>query len=162
MLQERVWATCGVASPGIYGPSGKPAAEVAKYPKAPKSHSRLFYCRRKVLNGLVASVLPAAGKPAYAGLARTCSLCGRSHGYRGVVKRLDPRLILVCYLRRRASVQYVDPVLPAANAAPAGRPGEPAAGEVWQPPDPDNPKTLVQGPITWCVHCTKLLPVMAL
>ena len=50
-------------------------------------------------------------------------------------------------------MQHVGPVLPATNEAAAGRPGEPAAGvagELWQPPGFNDPKTLVQGLLTWC------------
>ena len=35
-------------------------------------------------------------------------------------------------------------------------------GDSLPPPNPDDPNTLVQGPITWCVLCTTLLPVIVL
>ena len=59
-------------------------------------------------------------------------------------------------------MQYVDPVLPAANALAMSNPAAGVAGEPRPPPNPDDPDTLVQGPITWCVRCMTLLPVMAL
>ena len=58
-------------------------------------------------------------------------------------------------------MQYVDPVLPAANALAKSNPAAGVAGETGPPPNPDDPSTLVQGPITWCVRCTTLLPVLA-
>ena len=63
---------------------------------------------------------------------------------------------------RSASVQYVNPVMPAANALAKSNPGPGVARGTLPPPNPDDPNTLVQGPITWCVLCTTLLPVIVL
>jgi len=58
--------------------------------------------------------------------------------------------------RSSASVQYVDPVAPPSAGQPggaadgAGHGGALAAGEAWLEPRPDDPASLMQGPVSWC------------
>ena len=53
-------------------------------------------------------------------------------------------------------MQYVDPVQVAANAPAMSNPASGVAGGALPPPNPDDPNTLVQGPITWWCSRTTL------